>query len=115
MKEDDEELVVPGREGDGEVGGPGPFRDRPAVQKNGPGAHGPQLQASAGRRALQPEPRHEGDFRGHRQARLLGETDPPGARKRVGQPRPDGLNQSRGDKESDGEREKAGGWPPDGH
>ena len=114
MPEDDDHLVIPGRERDCEVACTGTFRDRLAVHVQGSGPHGAELDARAWRRPLQPEPRRESQLRGRTEARLVPEPDPPGARKGVGQAGSDSDHQTREDEKHHGEREKAARRRPPG-
>jgi hypothetical protein len=114
MAQDDDELVVPGPERDRELGRSRPLGDLPAVHEEGPGAHGPQFQARAGRGSLEPKRRRERDLGGRSEVRVPPVTDPPGTRERVGQARPEGQGRPEDDEESDREGEEEARTPPDG-
>jgi hypothetical protein len=106
VPEDDEDLVVPGRERSREVAHTRALSNRHAVHEDRARAHGVQPEARARRRPRQPEPRHEGHVPGRPEACLIVETDPPGTREGVGKADPDGPGDAREDEKhrNDGEK-----------
>ena len=85
MPQEDEELVVPGRERDREVADPAAVPDRDAVHEQRARTYGADPEPSGGRRPVQPEFSREGHSRGLSEASLGGVTDPPGSGERVGE------------------------------
>jgi hypothetical protein len=114
MPQENEKLVVPGGERDPEVAGPAAVSNRHAVHEQRAGAHGADTEVAGGRRLVQPEFSREGHGRGLSEARLRGETDPPGSGERVGDTGPRGHGDAREDDKRGGVGEKAAWSSPPG-
>jgi len=107
VPQDDEDLVIAGRERGREVARTRAFSNRHTVHEDRARSHGAQPEARAGRRTRQPEPRREGHVPGRPEACLVVETDPPGAREGVGKAGPDGPGDAREDEKRRCDGEKA--------
>src|ERR1039457_5910374 len=128
MPQENEELVVPGPKRDPEVAGPAAVSNRHAVHEQRARAHGADTDAAGGRRPghpefsragggrrrVEPEFSREGRGRGLSEARLRGETDPPGSGERVGETGPRGHGDAREDDKRGGVAEKAAWSSPPG-
>ena len=114
MPQEDEKLVVPDRERDPEVAGPAAVSNRHAVHEQRTRPHGADPEAAGGRRLVQPEFSREGHGRGLSEARLRGETDPPGSGERVGETGPRGQGNAREDEKRGGIGEKVARSSPPG-